>query len=208
MVAKQKETAEQKLLKMIEASSGEGAVTTKTHQKVVKKQDALTLVRTSNKLLILGVITMGCLLAYEVQNGMALMSKTIDFSSLQVKSSRAGSVEKVIPTIQNLSFYLAGVNRRNFFKPYEAKAPSMIAVTDTNDLLIDRISGLRLVGISWLDHVDTASAMIEDKDKQVTYFLQKGEKLGDVVVKTIYADSVELRYKHEEILIRYDKPQN
>jgi len=50
MVAKQKETAEQKLLKMIEASSGEGAVTTKTHQKVAKKQDALTLVRTSNKL--------------------------------------------------------------------------------------------------------------------------------------------------------------
>jgi len=67
MVAKRKETAEQKLLKMIEASSGENVAAAKTKQKVVKKRDALFLVKFSNSVLVLGVIAAILYLGYEVK---------------------------------------------------------------------------------------------------------------------------------------------
>ena len=52
MVAKRKETAEQKLLKMIEASSSEGATATSAKRKAGKKKDALSAIKSLNKILL------------------------------------------------------------------------------------------------------------------------------------------------------------
>lgn len=205
-MAAKKETAEQKLLKMMEASSG-NPDSEKTQKKVAKKENFLTIIKTCNKIFIVGVILAALFLANEVKAGLDLMSKQINFSINPSMSNQNSDLKNIIPSIQRLSFYLANINRRNLFQPYEEEVGKEVVEAETDRMIVRKTKKFKLVGISWLDTIDSASAMIEDKEKATTYFLQKGEKLEDIIVKTIYADSVELGYKDEEIIIRYDKSQ-
>ena len=117
------------------------------------------------------------------------------------------SEESLIPKVQAVSYYASEVKRRNIFQPYEEKTTTGVVTTgiSKDSPIVRKTKNLRLVGISWLDTVESASAMIEDTEKNMTYFLKKGEKMGDIIVKTIYADSVALGYENEEIIIKYDK---
>jgi len=206
MILKKKETAEQKLLKMIEASSSDGSASSKTRQKVSKKQDLLTILKTVNKFMLVGVIIVGVMVALEVKSGMDLMGQGINITSGS-KKVFSGPKNSLLPTTQNLPYYMAGVNRRNIFQPYEAEAVTVNSQSQDQMNISLQTQNLKLVGISWLDHVDTASALIEDTDKQITYFLKKGQKIGDIEVTTIYADSVELGFENEEMILKYEKPQ-
>ena len=53
----------------------------------------------------------------------------------------------------------------------------------------EQTKDLKLVGISWLDSAESASAMIENTQSGVTYFLKSGEQINSVTVKQIFADS-------------------
>jgi len=202
-----KETAEQKLLKMIETSAGPDAISSKTQQKVRKKQSLLTMIKGINKLLVVGLIMAIVFLSYEVHSGMAFLNQKDNFSAQQTVPDESIDKKSLTPTIQHLSYYLAGIKRRNLFQPYEKKVVAAADATEDNRKIRQKIATLKLVGISWLDKIDTASVMIEDTEKGVTYFLQKDEKIGDIIVKTIYAESAVLGYEDEEIIIRYDKSQ-
>lgn len=203
MALKKKETAEQKLLKMIEDSSGGDVSASKTKQKVAKKQNVLSFMKVLNKLLIVGLIASVAFLGNEIIAGATLANKSVEMPEGK-KSRVLGDKEAQMITAQRLSYYLANVNSRNIFQPYE-EMQKTVEVTETNKKIVSKMSSYRLVGISWLDRIDTASVMIEDTNKKVTYFLHKGEKIGDIVVKTIYADSALLGYEDEEIIIKYDK---
>lgn len=210
-MAEKKETAEQKLLKMIEASSGAGP--TKALAKTGKKRNVYAAISAANKVLIIGIILTFIVMGYEFQAGIRNLNQGLDAAATQIAQKKGMSVENLLPTVQRLSFYLASVNRRNIFVPYEEKATATTGVDASNTAIARATKNFRLVGISWMDRVDTASVMIEDTDQKVTYFLHQGEKVklkdgGDIVVKTIYADSVELGFQNEEIIIRYDKPKN
>lgn len=203
----QKETAEQKLLKMIEASSG-GAVTgAKTQQKVAKKQNILTIIKTSNLVLLFVGIGSVLLVLNEINSGTRRLGGRVQFSVEGGAVKRVMNPESLVPAVQRLSFYLTGVNRRNIFLPFEEVAAKTGSENGKNLKASEEIKKLKLVGVSWLDSVDSASIMIEDTEKQTTYFLKKGEKLGDIIVKTIYADSALLGYDNEEIILKYDKSQ-
>ena len=206
MLAKiKKETAEQKLLKMLEVSSGAGQA--RAEQKVLKKQTLLSVLKIVNQLLTAGVIASFVFLAYEVSQGISVLSQDIHISVDHKSSNKVLGVETIIPVFQNVSYYLTAVARRNIFQPIENERATSVVNTDKNSRLAQLTQNLRLVGVSWLNSVESASVMIEDLDKKVTYFLQKGEKIGDITVKTIYADSAVLGYGNEEIIIKYDKPQ-
>jgi hypothetical protein len=205
-MASNQQTAEQKLLKMIE-SAGATEVKTKTEQKVLKKQSLLSTLKSLNKILSIGVIISGVYLVYEVYHGIQILNQDIKFTVDSKASKKVFGLETAIPTFQNVSFYLSSISRRNIFQPIDTERAKTVDSSDRNSKLAQNIQNLKLVGISWLDTADSASVMIEDTDKKVTYFLQKGEKIGDITVKTIYADSAVLGYGNEEITIRYDKPQ-
>lgn len=205
MILKKKESAEQKLLKMIEASSGETSAATRAQKKTSKQQDALSLLKTFNAILIILVVLGAVWVAFEVQKGMGLVGGGIDIEAERGMTDKADG--KGIHTVQKLPYYLAGVNQRNIFRPFEQQIIADVDPVQDTLTIARKTENLRLVGISWMDRVETASAMIEDTDKQITYFLKIGEKIGNIEVKTIYADSVELALENEEMILRYDKPQ-
>lgn len=205
-MAKKKETAEQKLLKMIEATSGVGVAV--KQKPVPRKYNALTIIKTVNKVFYVSIVVCGLLFINEVRSGIALMGKDVQVDVKSKKTAVKTDMANLIPDQPKVSFYLAGVLRRNIFEAYDASGvESAEGLGDQNQLLAQRIANLKLVGISWLDTVDSAKVIIEDTNKKETYFLQKGEKIGDITVKTIYADSALLSYQNEEITIRYDKSQ-
>lgn len=209
MTAKTKESAEAKLLKMIEATSGGNAPdAVKTGKKVAKKKSVLTLIKNINRVLLIVFVVAVAFFVNEVRAGIVLMNQSVKISVNENSTKHAGEQSNFIPPIQRLSFYLASIKERNIFEPWvEPEVKNVVVVSEENRKIARKTSHLRLVGVSWLDSIESASVMIEDVNKQVTHFLKAGEKVDDIQVKTIYADSVELGYENEEIIIRYDKSQ-
>lgn len=202
-----KETAEQKLLKMIEASSGGVSSAEKTA--AAKKQNLISIVKKINLLLTLLFIFAIVAVVGEMMWGQDFLSKTENIRLDQKMAKSIISDENIVPSIPGLDYYLEQAKKRNIFQPF--KEGELVNKSTTaspkNQRLADSTRNLKLVGISWLDTVESASAMIEDVDKKETYFLMRGDKIGDIYVKTIYADSVKLGHDNEEIIIRYDKSQ-
>jgi hypothetical protein len=208
MVAKQ-ETAEQKLLKMIEASAAKKSPTSElqTEQKVKTKISFLALTKRVNLVLIVLVLIIGFELVRGISAGTHSLSQKLQLMP-NVKSSSANAQHSSYADIQQLAFYVAPVEERNIFQPYTAKSrTTTVQVTEDIKEIVALTENYKLVGVAWLDKIETASVMIEDTEKEITYFLQKGEKIGDIIVKTIYADSALLGYENEEMIIRYDKSQ-
>ena len=211
MTAKNEQTAEQKLLKMIETSSTPQIAGSQSQQGHLKKQDILVFVKIFNQVLVVGVVVSALFFANEIRLGMMMLNRNVQFvaHSQMNKQSLALGVENLIPTIQSVSFYLAGVKQRNIFQPVDLdKTKSAVQSSPViGGQLAQQTQHMRLVGVSWLNSADSASVMIEDTDKKLTYFLKRGEKIGDIMVKNIYADSAVLGYENEEMVIKYDKTQ-
>ncbi len=86
--------------------------------------------------------------------------------------------------------YLEMVQRRNIFSPIELKQKEDPKVQEKQ--LQKMASTLGLVGIS-LDN--EPMAMIEDKTAVKTYFLKKGDKIGEFKIEDIYENKVVLSFE-------------
>ena len=189
-----KESAEQKLLKILEAKKGT-ATKAASVQKAKKAFKGKTLtIKNLNKILILGILVGLAILGLQISSGFSLLERHLTFN---VDSKNSNSpVSLFSPETKSLSYYLDQINARNIFRPYEGK------VTEGPAGLSKKFSKFKLVGIAWLDLPETATVMIENTETKETLFLQKGEKLEDVTVKTIYTDRAVFSYENEEITIK------
>ncbi|OIO37261.1 MAG: hypothetical protein AUJ75_04555 [Candidatus Omnitrophica bacterium CG1_02_49_10] len=92
------------------------------------------------------------------------------------------------------SHYVEGLKRRELFKPLESKAEKEEAPKDIKTIS-DIMKSITLIGIV---QDDNPQAIVEDKASGKTYFLNKGQLLGDLMIKSISADRVRLGYGDEE----------
>ncbi|MBF0504728.1 MAG: hypothetical protein HQL14_06455 [Candidatus Omnitrophica bacterium] len=187
------ESAEQKLLKMMNKSSS--PVAAKPHS-VSQKINFSFSINILNKFLFLGVFVCLLILMWEMRCGFILLGRQFDFSA--DSRSNASLSEIAMPSAQSVDYYLKSINERNIFKPYVPKSASRPAAQG----LVQKMSRYKLVGIAWLDLPETASVMVEDTQKKQTFFLKVGEQLEGVTVKTIYTDRAVFSHENEETTIK------
>lgn len=194
-----KETAEQKLLKILEASgkapSSTGGASVKV--KAPQRQFAFS-VQMLNGILVLAIVVCLAVLGYEINSGNQLLHKQVDFDLSAVGAS-SGDVE--LPKPHDISYYAQKIGTRNIFKPYEKEQSDKVSVASKPNLT-KKLSKYKLVGVAWLDLPESASVMVEDTTTGMTYFIREGEKLDDVTIKTIYTDRAVFGYENEEITIK------
>jgi hypothetical protein len=188
-----KETAEQKLLKMMQ--KGSSPVAAKSSLKNNFKFSFS--IQTLNQLLFLGIVLCIVALVFEMRSGFSLLNQTPDFSD-DVKAAKSLG-QAALPSSKSSNYYLDQVNDRNIFKPFQAQVAKG---QETPKGLAAQLGKYKLVGVAWLDLPETASIMIEDTSSKTTYFLKQGEQLEGVTVKTIYTDRAVLSYENEETTIK------
>jgi len=238
-----KETAEQKLLKLIEKTDSQGDPSqpqegsgTEEAQKVYDSvrgvgvatealpniltnilslfQGALSKdpsasafgLRQVNILLAVAILIAALSFGISFSQGMGSIEKNNQEFQDEISKSLQNSIENLnsfLPTFKSLPEYIQVIARRNIFQPFERNIVVNKEEVLEEELGIKRVSSqtkdLKLVGISWFDSPDTASAMVENKISGVTYFLGQGERINDVMIKSIYADSIVVSYQGEEI---------
>jgi hypothetical protein len=122
--------------------------------------------------------------------------------NLQLKAQDAsrsidGKDAPVLKTAE--SYYLEKVRIRDIFKIGKKIASSEGVAKAPSAKLTEATQTMKLVGISWSDDPD---AMIEDSKAQKTFFVKRGQSIGNVKVQAILKDKVILSMDGEEIELK------
>ncbi len=114
------------------------------------------------------------------------------------QATAAAASATALSRLQDATYYLERISNRNIFKigaSKRAQEGNPEAVSKIEELT----KGLRLVGISWSEDPD---AMVEDTKLNRTFFVKKGQMVGELLVKEITKDKVLMSYQGEEAEIR------
>jgi hypothetical protein len=200
-----KESAEEKLLKIIEANKkakiASSAASATPSMALAKHSPKFSFSAPQiNLLLIVGVLASLFFLIYEVKSGMGLLEQKVSIS-VDAKASK-DPVNLLIPQMKGLSYYFEKTGSRNIFRPYERPEAGAVSVTSARAVLEKKMAKYKLVGIAWLDLPESATVMLEDSATHMTHFLREGDKIEDVTVKTIYTDRAVFSYANEEIITK------
>lgn len=124
-----------------------------------------------------------------------LTFKTLD------DSKHAEGVQEHAVFRKPVAYYLEKMAARDIFKMGVKKraAPEQGQVNSSASRILELTQHLKLVGISWSSDPD---AMIEDTRALKTFFVKRGEMIGDIKVQAIFKDKVVLVYSGEEIELK------
>ena len=191
-----KETAEQKLLKMMQQKGGASPAPAAGKPSRVPFKFSFS-IHLLNQLLWAGIVVCVVLLALEMRSGFSLLNSSVDLP--EENGGPRAPAEIALPSGKNAGYYLAKVSARNIFRPFDGQAKAAGVLKET---LTRRLAKYKLVGIAWLDMPETASIMFENTADKTTSFLKQGEQLEGVTVKTIYTDRAVFSYENEETIIK------
>ena len=121
----------------------------------------------------------------------------IDLEKFVKKQDGILSPAKDAPALNPLAFYMEGMKKRDIFRMGDK-----ISQADADAIssqAAEAARTLKLVGISWSDSPDV---MIEDTRISKTYFVKKGQLVGELIVEEIYKDKVVLRLGAETFELR------
>ena len=152
-----------------------------------------------NKALIAATLLLTVYVVFDAGASARNLQRPPNFAPM--KDIRPKSVKETVAPLAETSYYLQKVSSRDIFKEGKKEAPkeetpSPAAVAET----AEAVQSLALVGISWSSNPD---AIIEDKSKQRTYFVKRGQEAGDGVrVEAIFKDHVVVTYEDREYELR------
>lgn len=105
------------------------------------------------------------------------------FKQITIDMVQPGQEEAKLPKIDvSIDEAVTEIKRRNIFTFLPSKEEAQAAVNIGLTL-----GNLKLVGILWSDN---PQAMIENLKEQKTYFVSKGDRIGDIEIRNILRDKV------------------
>ncbi len=191
-----KESAEEKLLKMMKRPASSIAAKSSLPAPVKKKFKFAFSIGLLNIFLFLGIIICCVLLVVEFLSGSAMLSTQVRFS-LEAKNKVPLS-DISLPAVPDVDYYLQQTKEWDIFKPYVPKPNKAAMVKD----LQQQLSRYRLVGIAWLDLPETASIMMSDMQNNKVFFLKSGDEIEGITVKSIFTDRAVFSHNGEETTVK------
>ncbi|MFA6216220.1 MAG: hypothetical protein WDL87_01000 [Candidatus Omnitrophota bacterium] len=159
-----------------------------------KKQDQVD-IKVINIVLFLCVIILSVYFAYSVSQGI----KKINPGEWVIPElTKDANVKQETSRLKDSAYYIGKIQSRDIFKMGMSDSSSSV-----NEVISSKaaevMQNLRLVGISWSDNPDV---MIEDVKSVRTFFVRKGQMVGDLKVESVFKDKILLRYGEELIELR------
>jgi hypothetical protein len=149
---------------------------------------------------LFNVLLFLCVAALAVRFSMIVDGSLKKMRSMDFRITSNSSGEYRDKTVlKKIEYYLDQVKKRDIFKMGMAAKQENTIDAGPSSKAVEATQNLKLVGISWSDDPD---AMVEDIKAMKTFFVKKGQLIGEVKVENVTKDKIVLRFGQELIELR------
>lgn len=193
-------TPEEKLLRLIRKdkkaidAAGKNISRNSSERKTIISFSLISLVRKLPSLLTPKKITLAAFLAACLYLAANLIYPFLGFKGNNLpqisEKENIALMPEPIEEPKPFEFYLGGIKDRNIF----ANIGGQLSSKPQGDVNIDLTKDISLVGII---SGDDPQAVIEDKKSQKTYYLNKGQFIGEMQIEDIQEGKIIIKYRGE-----------